>query len=592
MYKKIVFFVYILLVGLLCTFYIPPFQKADESTHFLRTDALDKGQIYCNVDVDKKEGFFFVSKSIQNYISSHNIGRIAFNVNQKYFNVDHPKYKDNSLGNEKLRDLCSFGFIGYLPNLIGYKIGSLTSGGNLDVIFYIGRFLPFLMYFFLVVFLSRRIKSYFIRNIFYFYSALPMVIHQVTSYSYDTLMLILILVFIFYLDKIFLKRDFKVRDKVLFGLSLFLLANSKPGYYPFWINIFLIPNFINKKNFKREFLMRMFVFIIGIGLIYLLTYSPLPSLRFSTPGSRKIPDWVFSDANMYFVTHNLLGFFKILFNTLIKYGGEYLIGIVGIFGWLDYKLDFFVYLIFFSFFIYICKKVFDKGLDFKIGIWNYLVLIMSVLVTSLLVFVSLYITWTDLVYKYVLGPTGRYFLVIIPLLFLLILSFIDFIRHKNWRKNILIYICLLLTVCSIWKSIYFRFYNYSDWIEINKTVELNTISCGTDKDDVAKIADKEIIVKCDVGEKVIYGISFRYKSPNKVGLYKLEILDNKCNRKLYSSYTDIYQKSFDGEFKRMFDPIKSSEICIRLIPFYVPDNAYLEVKGSVESFSFKVFTAK
>ena len=518
--------------------------------------------------------------------------RIAFNINQKYLSPNHPKYIDNSMENEKLHDLCSFGFIGYLPNLIGYKVGSLISRGNLDVIFYVGRFLPFLMYFFLVVFLSRRIKSYFIRNIFYFYSALPMVIHQVTSYSYDTLMLILTLVFIFYLDKIFLKRDFKVRDKVLFGLSLFLLANSKPGYYPFWISIFLISNFINKKNFKREFLTRIFVFIIGIGLIYLLTYSSLPSLRLSTPGSRKIPDWVFSDANMYFVTHNPLGFFNILFNTLIKYGGEYLIGIVGIFGWLDYRLDFFVYLIFFSFFIYICKKVFDKGLDFKIGIWNYLVLIMSVLITTLLVFVSLYITWTDLVYKYVLGPTGRYFLVIIPLLFLLILSFIDFIRHINWIKNILIYICLSLIVCSIYRSIYFRFYNYSDWNEINKSIDLNTISCGTDKDDVVKIADKEIIVKCDVGEKIIYGVSFRYKSPSKVGLYKLDIMNEKCNKILFSSYTDIYQKNFDGEFKRMFDPIKSSIICIRLIPFYIPEKEYLEVKGSDENYSFKIFTAK
>ncbi len=592
MFKRIVFFVYILLVGLLCTFYIPPFQKADEPTHFLRTDALDKEQIYCNVDNDKKEGYFFVSKSIKNYIGYHDKERMAFNVNQKYFNVDHPKYKDNNLENEKLRDLCSFGFIGYLPNLIGYKTGSLISGGNLDVIFYAGRFLPFLMYFFLVVFLSQRIKSYFIRNIFYFYSALPMVIHQVTSYSYDTLMLILTLVFLFYLDKIFSKYNFKIKDKILFGLSLFLIATSKPGYYPFWINIFLLPNFFNKKNFKKEFLIRMLVFLIGVGLIFLFTYSHLPVSRFSTPGDRKIPNWVFSDVNKYFILHNPLGFGKVLLDTLIRYGGDYLIGIVGIFGWLDYKLDFFVYLVFFSFFIYLCVKVFYKGLDFKISIWNYLVLLMSVITTVLLVFVSLYVTWTDLVYKYVLGPTGRYFLVVVPSFIILILSFLDVVNYKKYIKNIFIFICLSLVVYSVGKSVYSRFYDYSEWIGIEDKLGYNHMFCGSDRDNVTKLVVNDAIVKCHIGENKVYGISFKYRSPGKVGSYKLEIMDSECKEVLYSSYTNIHQKSFDGEFKKTFDPIFISDLCIRLSPFYVPDNEYLGVKGDGEKLSFKVFTTK
>lgn len=593
MHKKILYLIYIAVVGLLFTFYVPPFQKADESTHFLRTDALSKGQLYCNVDGDKKEGFFWVSKSIRDYIGYHDIGRIAFNINQKYLSPNHPKYIDNSLENEKLRDLCSFGFIGYLPNLIGYKISLLISGGNLDVIFYVGRLLPFLMYFFLVVFLSRRIKSYFIRNIFYFYSALPMVIHQVTSYSYDTLMLILTLVFIFYLDKIFLKRDFRVRDKVLFGLSLFLLANSKPGYYPFWINIFLIPNFINKKNFKREFLMRMFVFIIGIGLIYLLTYSPLPSLRFSTPNSRAIPSWVYTDINIHFILHDPLGFGKVFVDTIVRYGGEYLTGIVGIFGWLDYKLDFYVYLIFFSYFVYLCIKVINKGLDFKIGIWNYLILMISVVTTFIMVFVSLYITWTDLInfaHEYVWGPTGRYFLVIVPSSILLILYVFNTNGFKKYYKKILLIVCLLVVIYSIKNSIYTRFYDYSDWTGIENTLGQNFTYCGTDKEDIYKPIDKDVMLKCPLNGQSVYAIGFKYISPDKIGSYRIEILDNKCNKVLFTDYPKIYEKSVENEYKMTFDLQKTSQLCIRIVPFYIEDNEYLRIKGTSDNFSIKLFS--
>lgn len=93
--KKIECFLFgvILLLGLVFTFAIPPFQKPDENVHFLRAVALSDGQFFCSSD-ENGNGRFLIHQKYFDYITDVGTHRIAFNYNEKFFLNDIVKAEE------------------------------------------------------------------------------------------------------------------------------------------------------------------------------------------------------------------------------------------------------------------------------------------------------------------------------------------------------------------------------------------------------------------------------------------------------------------------------------------------------------------
>lgn len=135
------------------------------------------------------------------------------------------------------------------------------------------------------------------------------------------------------------------------------------------------------------------------------------------------------------------------YNTIEKFGGDYLRGIVGYFGWFTYQMnDIFIiaYILMFAYIITHTSLIKTKR-STKVILW------LTILITIGGVFLAMYLYWSGLALNYIEGVQGRYFLpIILPILLLFITSKkkknIDLTEVTYTFINVVLlnYICLLI----------------------------------------------------------------------------------------------------------------------------------------------------
>lgn len=438
--SKLILFFLIPIQLLIFTFLVPPFQKPDEQPHFEKSLLISKGYLFCQkksnntVKLEKKYIDFIKSP----YLDLMTHGRSSklplsiflkdlFSNNQSSkkidFNIDH---------------LCSFPIISYLPQAF---ILIITSMFKLNPILslYFGRLAMSILGYFWFLYLYRKIVDEY-KLILLFTFALPMTLHQISSFSYDMLHIMLALTFFVLIINYRKKKrvGFWQYFKLFFVLFLFLWS-KKIGYETFFLFLFLIP-FEIKPMIISSLIFIPFYFLSKLTESYDLQYS--------------LTNQIISPLKqLSFLLSNPINIIKVVAITTIQRLSFYLQSLIGIFGWLEYGLDPLSYLLYGLFFVYLLMNI-NLPKKYMLSKKKNFLLFGALLISYIFIVLLAYVFNTVPGTLTAHGVQGRYFIPFLPFIIL----FITQIKNNSIFQKILYWLIIIFLIFSTFHSIYTRYY--------------------------------------------------------------------------------------------------------------------------------------
>ena len=325
-------------------------------------------------------------------------------------------------------------FFMYLPSAIGITLGRLLKL-NFLLTFLLGRFFNLLIFIFVGYY---ALKKYSYGKTFYATFALaPMFIHQIASYSYDSILLSLTFYFVLAVSAIITeKRTVAKKECICLCLAIFLFASSKVVYFPL---VFLLL-FLKKENFsslksKRLFLLSAFI-CLAASFVFEFFYQKwninLINIEQVVAANNEIPkassaslspvNAVTEMTGVKWVFKNPLTYVYILLNTLAERGNYYLITVAGGYlGWEAIPMNKLLIAALIGLFLYqIFRTKSDTGYAIQERpVGQRFVIILIFVFISGAIFTSLNLLAPPDFANPVIGSVqGRYFLPVLPLLYL------------------------------------------------------------------------------------------------------------------------------------------------------------------------------
>ena len=325
-------------------------------------------------------------------------------------------------------------FFMYLPSSLGITIGRLLKM-NFLLTFLLGRFFNLLI-FILIGYYALKKYSYG-KTFFATFALAPMFIHQIASYSYDSILLSLTLYFVLAVSAIITeKRTVSKKECICLCLAIFLFASSKVVYFPL---VFLVL-FLKKENFtslksKRFFLFSAFICLAAsfvfesfyqkwnVGLINIeqvvasINETPKASSVSLAPVNTVIemcsPKWVLK---------NPFEYAYMLLNTLAERGNYYLVTAAGGYlGWEAIPMNKLLIAVIIGLFLFqLFRTKSESGYAMQERpVGQRFVAIFIFIFISGAIFTSLnLVAPPDFANPVITSVQGRYFLPILPLLYL------------------------------------------------------------------------------------------------------------------------------------------------------------------------------
>lgn len=547
-----IYWFYILVLGLIFIFFVPPFLKFDEIYHFGRAASIAEGNLFCVNDNGKQS--YLASNDYVNLNEKLNIDIYGKPIGGKFLwhQIFQKIYiNENS---KKIVYACTSP-LGYLPNVLGI----LIVHKNPILAFYLARSIGFLFFLLCLIWSLKNINKN-LRIIVCLYSIIPMVLYQCTSINYDVVHLSLILPIFVLFTNIITKAKVKLSEILIFMFLLIFFQSIKASYYLFGFLPLLIPfKKISKDRFKC-FVLYTIYFLINFLSIYLVLktfygnsssdvdYLPLVNFKYQ----------------IEFIKNDPLFFIKMLFNNFNINGEFYLKSILG---WANSEYSFITYLVLtvpFIYFVFYTIKNIDKVKQ-KLSLLRFVSLLTITIGTLFALFLTFYLNWTIVGSTYISGVQGRYFLVLIPFLLYLFIQLILIIGKGNFIKISLLLFVITSFSLIIVNPLFKSFYDYSNNFVENK----NFIVSAKDKIDYVDISKEKIIYKKLDGYKV-GGFEFMFKF-DKSGYveipYKYELLDSGCKKTLVKGYLNLARLSAGGTYRETFGIKKlPNELCVRFTP--------------------------
>ena len=373
-------------------FIVPPFAINDENFHFYKTYALATGQIKRSAEIPTSVVKFTDTIGFSEYINNH--GKInLLNIKKA---TEIPLSKKNI---EKVDSLVVgvYNPISYIPQVISIFLASLF---NLSIfqLFYFGRIITLLIWI-TIVYIAIKNAPDKIKNILLIISLLPSVVQESFPYSTDVLINSSFLLFISFFFKLYLEKDeFNWKYGIIFFLGVFMPIVAKITYLLVVLLILIIP----KEKFKnrKEHLLLFLTILIPTLLISFLWSKISPSYIHDT-----------SENLLYIKSHPIKYLSMIILTTKTLFL-SYVESAVGILGWYDTRLPFFItggYICFLG------LNIFSNNIlkrDFKFSFISMIIL----LGTYVGVLTALFVAWTPLGSNIIEGVQGRYFIILLPIL--------------------------------------------------------------------------------------------------------------------------------------------------------------------------------
>ncbi len=401
----------------------PAFQVPDEYEHFYRALYVSEGHV-----IPEKLGNtsgVYVPESVKVTSDTVNDEWHSFLQNrQNKTNLTPLLYLPFNSKNMVFEDISRIAVVTYSPvpylvSAFAIDLGKLFNLSPL-VLMYIGRLANLLVWIFLT-YLAIRITPVH-KWVFLMLALIPMTLFEAASLSADSFLfglafLIIAIFFKFAFDDN--KKKIRIKDIYILFILLMLIGLAKSNYFLLFFLIFLIP--AEKFGNRKKMLLVSGSLFLGvaaiIGIWYLLTknlYAPIvPQVSIS--------------GQIAYILGDPLRFPYVLLNTFINRGASYQLLFVGNF-WLDIPLPMWWIGTYIATIIPVA--LLDKN---KINITRNQKLISSVtfIFNFIAACVLVYITWTAVGQNIIDGIQGRYFIPILPLLFLLLYKIRNFENYYN-----------------------------------------------------------------------------------------------------------------------------------------------------------------
>ncbi len=445
-----VFVIFALLFGMLYAIITPPFQSVDEANHFLRSYAITEGQIVSTkqdtavgsvlpaslLQLVKK--FQYLEKDITKQTSFKEIkNSFAINNNSKIFTT----YPNTAL----------YSPAAYIAQSAGILCGKILHTAPLSM-FYLARIFNLILYCILGYYAIKCTP--FLKLAVFLILLSPMNISLGASCSTDvTLIGVSLLLFAKILEYSFSNRSLSVKNFILLGFLLLILALTKHNFY-FVPLIFLIP----KEKFGRKYILKIAMII-------------LPSIAACLIWSKMIAGLYVPlnpQADMYeqtdFILHNPFKYTGILIATTFVKAFRLFITSIGVLGWQDTKLDNLTYMIYPL--LLGISIIYSGAKDYILQNWKkYLILITAVL-AYIIITTYLYLAWSKVGANIIEGLNGKYYT---PLLFPLFAVMASSINTKYPETKIYngIYLFAALILASGAISLLTRFYDIFPYMNYN-----------------------------------------------------------------------------------------------------------------------------
>lgn len=443
-------FILIFVTGIWFTFLVPAFQKPDEEGHFKKALAISKGYFYCNkpvgntLKIEKKFANLFENKYLKS-LPNHPEKKFPFVLyNKEVFADKNDQVKIDFI----IDDVCRLPVISYIPQAIGLTVSSFLNL-NEFISFFLGRFFMFLLGFVWFLFLFKNIKPIFQKSLLFTFS-LPMTIHQVSSYTHDAINILLALTFFTLLVNSFYKEKITSLDLFKLFLTLVLFFLSKYGGYEFFILFLLLIPYKKIEKNKAKYMIKIGIVIFFVLASVYLNYhretllSARPQIQYLSQSQQSLP------ATALYA----------LLNTTPLRAIFYTQGLIGIFGYLDYSFPHFVYFLYIFLILYLIYTT-SLGNHIKFPAWKIILLLLTLVAGYSYIVVLFYFLWTPLGSSIANGIQGRYFIVYVPFILLLLASLKNIFVKKVVKKDFyylfhfLIILCTtILTFYIIWKRYY------------------------------------------------------------------------------------------------------------------------------------------
>ncbi len=432
-----------LVFGLIMLFLNPPFQVPDEPAHYFKSLAIASGQIRCSGEPGIVP---------ENYVSLPDDTKLVKIKGEDDKKVSGSKLFEaltvpaSSVGVSVPTAICGAHPAGHLLQAIGLKLGLMTNAPPL-VSFYLGRLLVFLAAV-TGIYFAIRIAP-FGKIIFVMIGLLPSVVQQLSSVSYDALHISFILLFTAYILKLASDPDrLTVKQGwTLLGLSL-LALNVKSGYLLLSFLVLLLKK--SKFQGNKKYWMYATGFITANILFFLLL-----RFVFSEPGA--FPKGIDPNAQAMGVLKDPLHFLYAVFHSLYKGFFFYFETFFLKPGWLKTALPDLWYIFMAVGMVLILRS---KEETVLLDSRQRLVLLGTFLAQFILVFLSLYLVWTQVGNDRVSGVQGRYLLAIAPLIIFSIYKS-KFRFKSEWIRNNIpaaLFIFLLISFFFVFRKIVEYYY--------------------------------------------------------------------------------------------------------------------------------------
>ncbi len=446
------FFVIVAIIfGLLFIMLTPPFEAPDEPVHFFRSYQVST----FNLSVDKVGNTYggVLPKSLQDTVAlTWDKPGLAFRPNIKY-SLGYTKQAlyIKTTPEKHVYDFSTTGPyspVSYTPQALGVGLARLLKLPPI-LMMYSGRvfnLLAWVAMFYLAIRLMPRKKWALV-----FLGVLPMALFQAASLSADVMAIGLLAITLAWILKL---KDSKRkiladRELVTILITLTLLTLSKQIMFLFLGLIFLLPGRLFKSR-RHEILLKS-CFVILPLIIFGLWMLHVKGIPLSTSVGSINPV-----GQEKFIIKNPHSFINVLWNTYFYSWGDGITrSFIGNFGWVDTPLsEALVTIGYISLFLLIVAN------DAKQGTWlnRKSKFIILTLITGYFAAVSaaLYVYFTPVGFKIVVGLVGRYYIPIAILLIPLVYGSWLTMTKMAYRR-IAVLSPLFLLICSI-ITIFVRYY--------------------------------------------------------------------------------------------------------------------------------------
>ena len=416
-------------LGLIYSLVLPQFSVPDEWSHYLTAYSQSSVLLHKKAFDEHGNVNLYEDGSIY-FVREHHPKRSTYVIEyQELKGHQIISYK----GETKTRTPLTLASFAYIPQTLGMTFARLIHLNSTQVAF-MGRIFALLFYAFLI---SQGIKlaPTFAKRILLTVSLLPMVMQQVCSYNYDSILFGICFFTIGYLLSL-IHREEKInkKDFIILALCAAVIASIKFVYLPIFGVGLLIPN--QRFKIKRGKLITIFGILCVCAIACAIV--TLFNNRFWTlhPADPGIPSEYTTYSVSYIFTH-IKDELILLARTVQNYTADYISQMIASpLGWVEISMPATQLMGFGCLLILSCLST-DKDKKYSIAqnIW----LIILFLGVAFIVLIALQISYTPTFLDMVYGVQGRYFLPVLPLLLLAIRGFLVLKEDAKKLEN-----CLML----------------------------------------------------------------------------------------------------------------------------------------------------